>query len=360
MGQFDMDTPCSRSAKPAWRPKLSVVAPCYNEEEALIPFVERMTAAAEAVVGDSYELILVNDGSRDGTWGVIWDLAKRFPCVVGSNLARNHGHQLAVTAGLSLCSGDRALIIDADLQDPPELVAALMARMDEGYDVVYGKRRTRVGETRFKSLTARLFYRSMATIADTPIPVDTGDFRLMSRRIVERLNAMPERDRFIRGMVAWLGGRQTELLYDRDPRTMGVTKFPLRKMVHFAIDGMTSFSMAPLRVASMLALLGVVISVGISIYVIVGFFAGRTAQGWPSLALIMVFFSTAQLICLSIIGEYLGRTYMQVKGRPLFIIDEVIAGRAHPTLAVGRGASTLPEGGRQMANLAADKNSIRT
>jgi dolichol-phosphate mannosyltransferase len=293
-----------------------------------------MTAAAEKSVGDSYELILVNDGSRDDTWLIIKELINRFPGIVGSNLARNHGHQLAVTAGLSLCTGDRVLIIDADLQDPPELLGSMMARMDEGYDVVYGKRRNRRGETRFKLLTARLFYRSMAALTETPIPLDSGDFRVMSRRIVDRLNAMPERDRFIRGMVSWLGGRQTELLYDRDPRATGETKFSLFRMLHFAIDGLTSFSMVPLRIASAVGLLGVVTALGLGIYTVVGFLAGHTIVGWTSLALIVVFFSTAQLLSLAVIGEYLGRTYMQSKGRPLYIIDEIVAGRPHRAFQV--------------------------
>ncbi len=304
---------------------LTIVAPCFNEEAGLPDFVERMCAAASAAVGDAYELVLVDDGSRDRTWAAINALAIRFPAIVGVRLSRNHGHQLAVTAGLSLVRGARVLIIDADLQDPPELVGAMIDKLDQGFDVVFGRRRERAGESTFKRATASLFYRTLAALAENDIPVDTGDFRLMSRRIVDRLNAMPERDRFIRGMVAWLGGRQTELIYDRDARVTGQTHYTLRRMVRLATDGLTSFSTAPLRLATFLALLGVLAAAGLLVYVIVGFLRGVATPGWTSLALIVVFFSTAQLICMAIFGEYLGRTYMQAKGRPLYLIDEITA-----------------------------------
>ena len=193
--------------------------------------------------------------------------------------------------------------------------------------MVFGRRRSRAGESAFKLATAKFFYRSLAALSDSEIPLDAGDFRLMSRRIVERLNAMPERDRFIRGMVAWLGGRQTEVLYDRDARAAGKTQYTLRRMVRLATDGLTSFSTAPLRLASVLAGLGALVGVLLLLYALVGFFTGHATPGWTSLALIVVFFSTAQLLCLAIIGEYLGRTYMQSKGRPLFLIDEIRTGR---------------------------------
>ncbi len=311
--------------------KLSIVAPCYNEAEGLPAFVERMTQAAEASVAGAYELILVNDGSRDRTWACIQAMALRYRCVVGVNLSRNHGHQLAVTAGLTLAKGERVLVIDADLQDPPELLPPLMARMDEGFDVVYGRRRTRASESRFKLATASAFYRLLASLSEVSIPKDTGDFRLMSRRIVERLNAMPEQDRFLRGMVAWLGGAQTELEYDRDPRYAGQTGYTLRKMVHLAVTGLTGFSTAPLKIAVVLAFIGMALAAAIAAYALVGFFVGHAAPGWTSLALIMAFFGVGQLGCLAIMGAYLGRIYMQVKGRPLFLIDEVVAHPATPS-----------------------------
>jgi dolichol-phosphate mannosyltransferase len=311
--------------------KLSIVAPCYNEADGLPAFVERMSQAAQASVGPAYELILVNDGSRDRTWSCIQAMSLRYGNVVGVNLSRNHGHQLAVTAGLTLVRGERVLVIDADLQDPPELLSAMLARMDEGFDVVYGRRRTRASESRFKLATASAFYRLLASLSDVSIPRDTGDFRLMSWRIVERLNAMPEQDRFLRGMVAWLGGAQTEILYDRDARHAGETGYTLRKMVHLAVTGLTGFSTAPLKMAVVLAFLGMALAAAIAAYALVGFFVGHAAPGWTSLALIMAFFGVGQLGCLAIMGAYLGRIYMQVKGRPLFLIDEVVATPAAPS-----------------------------
>ena len=315
---------------PSIAPRLSVVAPCYNEEASLPTFVARMVAAAQAAAGDSYEIVLVNDGSRDGTWAAIQAAARDLPRIVGVNLARNHGHQLAVTAGLNLARGERVMIIDADLQDPPELLSQMMTRMDEGFDVVYGRRRTRASESRFKLATASLFYRLLGRISEVEIPQDTGDFRLMTRRIVERLNAMPEHDRFIRGMVAWLGGRQTELLYDRDARFAGETNYTLMKMLRLAVNGLTSFSTAPLRIASLLAVGGMLIAAAIMIYALVAFLQGNVARGWTSLALITVFFGISQLGCLAIIGAYLGRIYMQVKGRPLYLVNEVVASEPAP------------------------------
>ena len=305
-------------------PALSIIAPCFNEEETLAAFLNRMLAAAQAACGEDFELILVNDGSRDGTWGLIEAEARARATVVGVNLARNHGHQLAVSAGLSLARGERVLVIDADLQDPPELLSEMMRRMDEGCDVVYGRRRARARESPFKLASASIFYRLLRRIAEVDIPRDTGDFRLMSRRIVERLNAMPEQDRFLRGMIAWLGGRQVELLYDRDPRHAGATGYTLSKMIRLAIDGLTSFSTAPLRLAGLLSLLGVCVAFGLTVYALVGFALGRATPGWTSLALIVVFFSTAQLICMTIFGEYLGRIYMQGKHRPLYLVDEIV------------------------------------
>src|SRR5690242_12197275 len=196
-------------------PHLSIVAPCYNEAEGLAELHRRITAIAERQVGGDYELVLVNDGSRDATWAKIVELAARDPHVVGATLSRNHGHQLALSAGLTLCRGARVLIIDADLQDPPELLPQMMALMDQGADVVYGQRISRDGETWFKRTTAGLFYRLLARLVDVPIPVDSGDFRLMSRRALDVLNAMPEQHRFIRGMVSWIGMRQVPLLYRR-------------------------------------------------------------------------------------------------------------------------------------------------
>jgi dolichol-phosphate mannosyltransferase len=307
------------------RPALSVVAPCFNEQDVLPLFVERMASACRQAVGENYELILVNDGSRDRSWEIIAGLARTQRGVVGVNLARNHGHQLAVSAGLNLAQGERVLLIDADLQDPPELLGEMMTLCDAGNDVVYGRRRSRAQESGFKLASADLFYRMLGAISEVDIPRDVGDFRLMSRRVVDRLNAMPEQDRFIRGMVAWLGGRQTEVLYDREARAAGKSGYTLLKMLNLAENALTSFSTAPLKVATLLAFAGVILGLGIVVYALAGFWTGRVTPGWTSLALMMVTFGIAQLGCLGIIGSYVGRTYMQVKGRPLFMIDEVVS-----------------------------------
>ena len=268
--------------------------------------------AARAACGDDFELVLVNDGSRDTTWALIEAKARACPNVVGVNLARNHGHQLAVTAGLSLARGERVLIIDADLQDPPELLGEMMRRMDEGTTSSTAAAARGQGEP-LQARHRRHVLSHAQRDRRSRYPARTGDFRLMSRRIVERLNAMPEQDRFLRGMVAWLGGRQTELLYDRDRRHAGATGYTLGKMVRLAVDGLTSFSTAPLQLAGLMARLACMVAFVLAIYAVVGFFLGRAEPGWTSLALIVVFFSTAQLICLTIFGEYLGRIYMEGK-----------------------------------------------
>jgi len=306
-------------------PSLSIVAPCYNEEEGLPEFIRRTATAAQGV-GQTYELVLVNDGSRDGTWRVMQEHAARDPTIVAVNLSRNHGHQLALTAGLSVCTGQRVLIIDADLQDPPELLPEMLARMDAGADVVYGQRRKRSGETVFKLATAAAFYRIIEKLTDTPIPRDTGDFRLMSRRALNVLMSMPERHRFIRGMVSWIGFRQEPLLYDRDARFAGETKYPFRKMLKFAIDAVTAFSIKPLTFAVGLGFAAAGIAVLLVLYSVIIWISGKTVPGWASIVAALAFFSGAQLIVMGIFGEYLGRLYEQAKGRPLFIISDIVCG----------------------------------
>jgi polyisoprenyl-phosphate glycosyltransferase len=300
---------------------LSVVVPCFDEEAGLRELHRRITAICQEI--DGYEIILVNDGSRDNTWNLMRQLANVDPHLAVINLSRNHGHQLALTAGLTFARGQRILIIDADLQDPPELLPEMMKLMDEGADVVYGQRRRRQGETPFKTLTAKLFYRLLERLTDVEIPTDTGDFRLMTRRSLDILNSMPEQSRFVRGMVSWIGLKQVPLLYDREPRFAGDTKYPLLKMVRFAIDAITGFSIVPLRVASFIGMVMAVISVAMLAYTIGSWALGGTIQGWTSLSTIMLTVSSVQLLVLGILGEYLGRLYMQSKGRPLFVIDTV-------------------------------------
>jgi polyisoprenyl-phosphate glycosyltransferase len=315
------------------RPALSVVVPCFNEEACLPAFIDRMAQACRDGAGGSYEIILVNDGSTDGSWACIRAMALTRPGVVGINLSRNHGHQLAVSAGLSHARGERVLVIDADLQDPPELLADMMARMDSGFDVIYGRRRARAGESRFKRATAYFFYRLLGRMSDVPMQVDAGDFRLMSRRIVEQLNSMPEQDRFLRGMIAWLGGRQTEILYDRDSRYAGRSGYTIAKMTKLALAGLTSFSMVPLRLAAVMTSIGMVIGAAVALYVLIGCLLGNVVPGWTSLALLVVFFSTAQLACLAVLSIYIGRIYMQAKQRPLYLVDSIVTNEARVGLA---------------------------
>jgi dolichol-phosphate mannosyltransferase len=307
---------------------LSIVVPCFDEEACLPRLHERLTAAARSAAGDDYEIVLVNDGSRDGSWAIMQALAARDSHIVAINLSRNHGHQLALTAGLDLCRGDVVLIIDADLQDPPELLGEMMAAMArEGADVVYGVRKSRAGETAFKRATAHGFYRLLSRATDVDIPVDTGDFRLISRRALDALMAMPEQARFIRGMVAWIGFKQVALPYDREERFAGETKYPFRKMLRFAFDALTGFSSAPLKLASHAGMWLSLGSVVIVAYIFFGWLSGRSVPGWTSLMLVVVVLGAIQMFVLALMGEYLGRLYNQAKNRPLYIVQE-IAGRA--------------------------------
>lgn len=317
---------------------LSIVIPCYNEEACLGELHTRVVKAAEAVVS-GFEIVLVNDGSRDGSWSMMQTLAARDERVVAINLSRNHGHQLALTAGLDLCGGERILIIDADLQDPPELLGAMMAEMDaRGADVVYAVRRARAGETAFKRSTAKLFYRGLSKLADVEIPRDVGDFRLMSRRALDALLSLPEQARFIRGMVAWVGFRQVPVAYDRAERHAGQTKYPLSKMIRFALDAVTGFSTAPLRFASHFGLWLVLASILLLIYIAIGWLTGSAIQGWTSLMLVVVVLGAVQMFVLGMIGEYLGRLYIESKRRPLYIVSD-IAGHAAGRPALGHIAA---------------------
>jgi polyisoprenyl-phosphate glycosyltransferase len=304
-------------------PWLSVVAPCYNEQAGLTEFHRRVSAVCQAI-GKSYEIVLVNDGSRDRTWEKLTELSALDPHVVAIDLARNHGHQLALTAGLSICRGERVLIIDADLQDPPELLPEMLAVQATGADVVYGQRRHRAGESTFKLVTAAVFYRMIGWLSDIPIPRDTGDFRLMSRRALDVLMQMPERHRFIRGMVSWIGFVQKPVMYDRDPRFAGVTNYPVSKMLKLAIDAVTAFSIKPLRLAVYLGLLCAVASFVVMAYALYSWLFLTAVPGWTSSMVGMTLIGGVQLIVLGIMGEYLGRLYDQSKGRPLFIIRDVV------------------------------------
>jgi len=303
---------------------LSIVVPCFNEEACLPALHERLSSAARSTFGEDYEILLVNDGSGDSSWEVMRRLAEGDPHLVAVNLSRNHGHQLALTAGLDLCTGDTILIIDADLQDPPELLGDMVATMRrEEADVVYGVRKSRAGETAFKRATAHGFYRLLARATDVDIPLDAGDFRLMSRRALDVLLAMPEQARFIRGMVAWIGFKQVPILYNRDERFAGETKYPLSKMVRFALDALTGFSSAPLKLASHAGLALSVGSVVIILYILSAWIVGRNIPGWTSLMLVVVVLGAVQMFVLALMGEYIGRLYNESKSRPLYIVKDI-------------------------------------
>lgn len=309
-------------------PALSIVAPCYNEEAGVAELARRIGAACAAMSLESYEVVLVNDGSRDDTWARIQALVALHPHVVGVNLSRNHGHQLALSAALAVCKGDRVLIIDADLQDPPELLPRMMQLMDDGADVVYGQRSERKGESSFKILTARYFYRLLNALTDVDIPVDTGDFRLMNRKALDVLLAMPEQHRFIRGMVSWIGMRQVPIEYVRDARFAGETKYPIRKMVRFALDAITGFSVKPLRIASYAGLTFAALGVAIMLHSLYDWYTSNVVPGWTSLMGVVLMMGSVQLLVLGVIGEYLGRLYIESKRRPLFVIDAVLRNSA--------------------------------
>ncbi len=306
------------------RPRISIVAPAYNEEEVLPEFYRRVRDVMDHL-GEPWELILINDGSQDNTLAVMRELHAKDPRVKIISFSRNFGHQLAITAGLDYARGDAVVIIDADLQDPPEVIPELVEKWREGYDVVYAIRKERHGESWFKEWTAKLFYRLIYRITDVDIPKDTGDFRLMDRKVVNVLRTMRERSRFMRGLSVWVGFKQTGVYYVREPRFAGETKYPLRKMIKFALDAITSFSYVPLQLATYfgfaiagLSLLGMIIAVYLRLS------TGRALLGQATTLVTVLFLGGIQLIFLGIIGEYLGRIYDEVKARPLYIVAETI------------------------------------
>jgi len=300
---------------------LSVVVPCFNEDESIPLLVERL-AQAISPWADKAEIILVDDGSDDDTWAAMEVASQQVPQLRGLRLSANRGHQVALTAGLEAARGERIFMLDADLQDPPEILPDMMSMMDRGYDVVYGRRAERKGETLFKKLTAHLFYRFLNVLSDVAIPKDTGDFRLVSRRSLDAVLNMPERSRFIRGMFAWAGYRQIGLEYVRDARVAGVTKYPFRAMLRFATDALTGFSTKPLKIATRLSFVSLFVTVFMGIYVFGSLVLFNTAPGWASMLLAISFFSGIQLLTLGILGEYVGRLYMESKQRPLYFLSQ--------------------------------------
>ncbi len=302
---------------------ISVVVPCFNEEAVLEASFQRLKAALDSISGYTWEMILVNDGSRDRTMELIRGICDRDQRVKALCFSRNFGHQVAITAGLDHCTGDCAVVIDADLQDPPEIIPEMVKKWEEGWQIVYGKRRERAGETRFKLWTARVFYRFINRLSDTDIPLDTGDFRLMDRKALEEFLRMRELYRFVRGMVAWIGFRQTFVEYDRDARFAGETKYPLKKMLRLATDAILSFSNTPLKLASIVGFITSAIAfIGILYSLYIKLFTDDAVHGWTFLMIAILFIGGITLLVLGIIGEYVGRIYGEIKRRPLYIVDE--------------------------------------
>jgi len=310
------------------RPTLTVVIPIFNEEP-VIPELDRrlrevLTSWRDSV--ESWEVVFVDDGSRDRSFEQLKALAASEPRYKVISFARNFGHQMAITAGMDRAEGEAVVIMDADLQDPPEVVTEMIQRWREGFDVVYGVRKKRMGETLFKKASAAIYYRVLrAMLGGVSIPADAGDFRLLSRPVVLAMRALRERHRFVRGMVAWVGFRQTAVYYDRPARFAGETKYPLKKMVKFAIDGITSFSVVPLRFATWLGVLSGVAALLTAVWAVyTKFFAAGVVQGWTTIIIVVALGFSAQLIMTGVLGEYVGRIYEEIKRRPLYITSEEI------------------------------------
>lgn len=303
------------------KPRYSIIAPIYNEQGNIALLHSRITQVMEQT-GDAWELILVNDGSRDQSPELMNDLAARDPRIKVLHFARNFGHQTAVTAGIDYASGDAVVLIDADLQDPPELILEMIERWKAGYEVVYAVREKRIGESWFKLFTAKLFYRVIYRITDVDIPVDTGDFRLMDRRVAEVLRAMREHNRFIRGMTSWVGFRQTPVYYTRQARHSGTTNYPLRKMIRFAMDAVTSFSYFPLQIMIYFAgIIGGLALLAIPIVAILRLALGQNFFGGQATTIILLLLMSAfQLFFLFMLGQYVARTYDEARNRPLYVV----------------------------------------
>jgi polyisoprenyl-phosphate glycosyltransferase len=300
----------------------SIVIPVYNEVEVLPALYERLTRVLEGLI-EPYEIIFVDDGSRDDSTQLLRDFQARDERVKFLSFSRNFGHQIAITAGLDYSSGQATVVMDADLQDPPEVIPRLIEQWRKGYDIVFAVRAKRQGEGLFKRATAAIFYRLFRRMTATEIPLDAGDFRLMSRRAVEAMQGIRERNRFIRGLAGWIGFRQTSVTFVRDVRQAGETKYPLKKMLQFALNGLLSFSLAPLQLASYLGFLISCIAFFYIAYAIgLKLFTDRVVLGWTSVMVAVLFLGGVQLISLGIIGEYIGRIYEEVKQRPLYVVDE--------------------------------------
>lgn len=302
--------------------EISVIVPSFNEEKNVPLIYERLTSTLSQI-SDDYEIIFVNDCSKDNTLEVIKQLSKKDSHVKYISFSRNFGHQIAVSAGIDLCKGNAVVIIDADLQDPPELILEMYEKYKEGYKVVYARRKTREGETWFKKATAKIFYRILAAMTSIEIPVDVGDFRLIDKVVVKQLKNMPEKSKYLRGQISWIGYKQTFVEYHRDARIYGKTNYPLKKMIRLALDGITAFSDKPLKMASAIGIISAIIALLAIIYALLSHFIfDSSVSGWTSLIISVLFIGGVQLITIGIIGEYIARINNDVRNRPLYIIEE--------------------------------------
>lgn len=324
----------------------SFVIPVFNEYASLEECFARLQSVMNDLDGPS-EVIWVDDGSRDGSWELMRRYRKQDERFKLISLSRNFGHQVAISAGLSYAQGEAVIVLDSDMQDPPEVTPQFIEKWKAGYDVVYGVRQHRPGESRFKLLTAFLFYRILGKLVDFPLPADVGDFRLIGRPALDAFLSMPENNRFVRGMISWIGFKQTGVPYTRDERKAGETKYPLHKMVKLAWDAVVSFSSLPLRWMMRLGVSLMFCCIGYTVYAVIRHYTGQTVEGWSSLAILVVFFGGLQLFVVGVLGEYIGRIHVESKKRPLFLIQETqgikmqassfssIAGGSSRNLAVG-------------------------
>lgn len=306
--------------------KVSLVIPMYYEEEVASKCYEKVKEILNELEKYDYEIIFVNDGSKDRTLEILEEIARKDEKVKVISFSRNFGHQAAVTAGLKEVTGDAIVIIDADLQDPPELIPDMLKYWEEGNEVIYGKRKTRKGESAFKLLTAKMFYKTLNSLSDVEIPKDTGDFRLVDRKVVDVINSMPEHNKFLRGLWGWIGFKQIPYEYERQERFAGKTKYPLKKMLKLASDGIISFSTKPLKLVGALGIVSILISIAILIYALISFIfkLNNLSAGWTSIMVAVTFFAGVQLLSIWIMSEYIGRIYDETKQRPQYIIDKKI------------------------------------
>ena len=306
--------------------KISLVVPMYYEEKVVDECYKRLNKTLEGLKGYTYEIIFINDGSKDKTFELLSKIAKKDKNVKIISFSRNFGHQCAVTAGLRYVTGDAVVIIDADLQDPPELIPEMLKLWEEGNEVIYGKRKSRKGESLFKLFSAKMFYKTLNALSDVEIPMDTGDFRLVDRKVVDTINSMPEHNKFLRGLFSWVGYKQKAYEYERQERFAGETKYPLKKMLKLASDGIISFSTKPLKIVGGIGVFSIILSILILLYSVISYIfkLNDLTPGWTSLMVTITFFAGMQLVSIWIMSEYIGRIYDESKDRPEYIIDKTI------------------------------------